>query len=382
MASKQAELGRWHDWTDPDFFTPAPGLERRLFPLFLRQLLPKRLERTKLTIAGWMLILVSMGIGSAAYNTSSNILFMALSLMLSSLILSGILSLINLKHLRWELVAPSHLQVGEVGAVEIRLENRKRIFPSMSLAFRLGHSERDAAERVFLPHALRAGDSSRIEWTVVPARRGRMTLQLQGVESKFPFGFIRKTVGEVLAESVLVWPAPVAYRLLQQVDGRQQRIGESRLKVGAGSDLLKIRNYVAGDAPRLIHWRATARSGKLIVRQLAQEGAGGYHLFVDTDPQAWSPRQFENLCGLACSLAGDLFHSGRLETVQAGGNDRILVRSLRELYGFFDEIALLEPAGAAGRAPQATNLITFRPLGEAGVAIYVDGARAGESEAG
>ncbi len=381
MASKQAELGRWHDWTDPDFFAPAPGQERRLIPLFIRQLLPKRLERTKLTIAGWMLILVSMGIGSAAYNTSSNILFMALSLILSSLILSGILSLINLKHLNWELVLPSHLQVAEVGAVDIRLVNRKKVFPSMSLAFRMGHSETALTERVFVPQALRAGESSRIEWTVVPGQRGRMTLQLQGVESKFPFGFIRKTVGEVLSETVLVWPALVPYRLIQQADGRQHRLGDSRLKIGAGSDLLKIRNYVPGDAPRLIHWRATARTGKLIVRQLAQEGAGGYHLFVDTEPKLWNQRQFECLCGLACALAGDLFHSGRLETVQAGPNERLPVRSLRELYGFFDEIALLEAGPVVGYAPPVANLITFRPLGEEGVAIYVDGARAGESEA-
>lgn len=380
MSSKQAEIGRWHDWTDPDFFSPAHGAERRFLPLLLRQLLPRRVERTKLTVAGWMLILVSMGIGSAAYNTSSNILFMALSLVLSSLILSGILSLFNLKKLSWELEVPGHMQVGEVAAVEIKLANTKRIFPSMSLAFRLGHSESDAPERVHLTHALKAGQATRMEWTMTPRRRGRLELQLHGVESKFPFGFIRKTVGELLTRSSIVWPAPQAYRFNLQADGRLRSVGDSRQKIGMGSDLLKIRNYVAGDAPRLIHWRASARSRKLIVRQLAQEGAGGYHLHLDSDPQLWGGARFEKLCGVVCALAGDLFHSGRLETVRAGGKDPILVRSLRDLYAFFDDIALLQPEKAPGALLYTSNVITFRPLGEEDIAIYVDGARTGESE--
>jgi hypothetical protein len=99
MAGSHTELRRWHDWTDPDFFMEGRQRERRLVPLFLRQVLPKQHQRTKLTLTGWMLIIVSMGIGSAAYNTASNILFMTLSLLLSSLILSGILSLINFKKL-------------------------------------------------------------------------------------------------------------------------------------------------------------------------------------------------------------------------------------------------------------------------------------------
>ena len=103
VAKAQVKLKAWDDWTDPDFFTEGKQTEKRPIRFFLRQLASTNLQQTKLTITGWMLIFVALGIGSAAYNTASNILFMTLSLLLSSLVLSGILSLINFKKLDWSL---------------------------------------------------------------------------------------------------------------------------------------------------------------------------------------------------------------------------------------------------------------------------------------
>ncbi len=383
MSTKQAELKKWHDWTDPDFFTTGQQSEKRLLPLFLRQMLPTRVQRTKLTLTGWMLIIVAMGIGSAAYNTASNILFLTLSLILSSLVLSGILSLINFKKLDWRLEVPRHLQVGEVGAAEVSLENRKRIFPSMSLRFRVGHSDQDGTDLLYLPGALPVRAKTRIEWTFTPRRRGRCELSLHGVESKFPFGFISKTFGLSQQESVLVWPARADYFFQPPAQGRRYFSGSSKLNAGLGNDLLKIRDYVPGDAPRLIHWKATARTNKLMVRQLAHEGEGGFHLVLNPDASMWNGEFFEKLCSLACSLAEDLFHAGRLNSARVLGQDRITVRSMRELHGFFDQLAELEPTSnvpaSSERAGQ--NCITFRALGEGGIAIYVDDTRAGEIDA-
>lgn len=345
--------------------------------------MPVRLQRTKLTLTGWMLIVVAMGIGSAAYNTASNILFMTLSLMLSSLVLSGILSLINFKKLRWHLKAPEHLQVGEVGVAEIELENKKSVFPSMSLCFRVGGSEQVAATSLYMSSALPAGASTRLEWTFKPQRRGSCQLNLHGVGSKFPFGFIDKSFVETQEYRVLVWPARVDYQFTPDAVGRRYFSGISRRSSGLGSDLLKIRDYVAGDAPRLIHWKATARLNKLMVRQLAQEGEGGFHLVIDPDARLWSGERFEQLCSVVCSLSDDLFYAGRLDSVRVAGEERILVRSMRNLHAFFDRLATLSPVEQAtnsrrGDAPE--NRITFKPLGEGGIAIYVDELQVGQTD--
>ena len=60
-------------------------------------LYPARGQRIMPTVSGILLISVALGIGSAAYNTSNNILFITLSLLLACLILSGVLSMLNFK---------------------------------------------------------------------------------------------------------------------------------------------------------------------------------------------------------------------------------------------------------------------------------------------
>lgn len=382
--SKHAEFRNWNDWTDPDFFAEARQSERRFLPLFFRQFVPARIQKTKLTMTGWILIVVALGIGTAAYNTASNILFLTLSLMLSSLVLSGILSLINFKKLHWELKVPTHLQAGEVGAAEIELKNRKRVFPSMSICFHVGTSELAGEIRLYMPSALPAGESTRLEWTFTPQRRGSCRIYFRGVGSKFPFGFLDKSFGEAREHSVLVWPARTAYHFSPQPGGRRYLSGLSRRASGLGSDLLNIRGYVPGDPPRLIHWKATARVNKLMVRQLAQEGESGFNLEMDPAQSLWSESLFERLCSVACSLAEDLFHAGRLDSAAVcGEEERIAVRSLRDLHGFFDRIAELSPvpdAEAARQGQGANNQITFRPLGEGGIAIYVDGIQVGQAD--
>ena len=381
MPHTNAELRNWHDWTDPDFFTTRRQKETRFIPLFLRQILPGHMLQTRLTVTGWCLIVVSFGLGVAAYNTASNILFLTLSLLLSSLVLSGILSWINFRKLQWELQAPTHLKVGEVGMAEVDLANGKTLFPSMAICFQVKTEMTDAAERLYMHQALRADESCKLEWTFVPQHRGAFQLRLSGVQSQFPFGFLQKTIGSNSETSVLVWPARIDYTFQASPGGQRISVGASRKNSGLGSDLLNIRPYERGDPPRLVHWKATARMRRLMIRQLAQEGESGYHLQLDPDAARWSPEQFEVLCSLVCSIADDLFQLGRLESVALGDSSALPVRTIHELHDFFDRLARLERLPQTGGTPSSvrSNRLTFRPCGESGIAIYVDENQAGQA---
>src|SRR5580692_4415495 len=98
---------------------------------------PARAESIAPTLPGVLLIALSLGIGSAAFNTGNNILFIALSLLLACLILSGVLSWLNFSGLRWRLAAGPALRVGRDAAVALELCSAKKFLPTYGLWFDL-----------------------------------------------------------------------------------------------------------------------------------------------------------------------------------------------------------------------------------------------------
>jgi uncharacterized protein (DUF58 family) len=373
---------------------------------------PARPESITPTLPGLLLIALSLGIGSAAYNTGNNILFIALSLLLSCLILSGVLSWLNFSGLRWRLATGPALRVGRDAAVALELCSAKKFLPTYGLWFDLravaaplmdsgqirevppGEKKSvreilaavDKAEtraRLFLRDRLDAGDEARLEWIFRPTRRGVLRLEMAGVGSLFPFGFLRKTLGGGLRREVVVWPAPVEYRGWGTAVARRPQAGERVARVGNSADLLALRHYESGDSHRLIHWKASARLGKLVVRQFAAESAEGFTLWLRTPAEVWTRAgQFELLVNFAATLAEDLFRAGKLRCAAVNDEPPMAVRGVRDLEEFMDKLAVVECADGEKRKAQGEkvfsikpNLITFAPDGARGVAAYVDGEK-------
>ncbi len=181
-----------------------------------------------------------------------------------------------------------------------------------------------------------------------------------------------------MKQTVLVWPAQVEY-LWRGGTAAQTGMPQGRrtARAGFGEDLLALRKYSQGDSHRLIHWKASARLGQMMVRQFAAECRDGFTLRLDTPATRWTrPEQFELLCRFAGTLAEDLFASGRLQGVTVNGGVVRDIRKVRDVEAFLDELACLQPLAAADKpvAPgRVQNVITFAPEGARGVTAYVDG---------
>lgn len=343
-------------------------------------LFPPRGERIAPTLTGVLLITLSLGIGMAAYNTASNILFITLSLLLSCLVLSGVLSWLNLRQVSWRLHFAGPWRAGQAEAVALELRNTKKMLPTYGLWFDLASGEA-APERRHLETRLDPGESTRMEWTVKATRRGRMRVGLRSMGSFYPFGFLRKSVLSELGVDVLVWPATIEYR--HEGDGSAWRAPRGRGQVnraGQDGDLLALRRYAPGDPPRQVHWKASARLRHLMVRQFAIEGVEGFVLRLNSDAGRW-PRaeQFELALSLAATLAEDLFRSDRLQSVAIGDEPAQIVRRRRDVEAFLDRLALLEPTRSKRRdeprphAPMTRRVLSIEPQGPRGVAALIDG---------
>jgi uncharacterized protein (DUF58 family) len=394
---------------------------------------PVKRHRISVTVPGLFLIAVSMGIGMAAYNTASNILFITLSLLLACLLLSGLLSWFNFRGVRWRLRPAAAWRAGHETLVTVETENTKKWLPTYGLWFDVATQPRaveaaaddtkdmkvreilEAAEkaitrgRLFLRERLEPRGTAAIEWVHKPERRGEAVLELEGVGSFFPFGFLRKNIGAGLRHRVLVWPAQVDYQWRGAATVQAGSQGQRTVRAGTGEDLLALRKYAQGDSHRLIHWKASARLGQLMVRQFAAESLDGFAIRLDTPADVWSrPEQFELLCSFAGTLAEDLFAQGRLRAIRINGGAWFETRRVRDVEAFLDQLALLVPISPETATPETgdrnagtrgfsasgvrtsglrdenrlrtsgvrieRNLITFAPDGARGVTAYVDGS--------
>jgi uncharacterized protein (DUF58 family) len=371
---------------------------------------PQRSQRIKLTLPGVLLICLSFGIGMAAYNAANNILFITLSLLLACLVLSGVLSWLNFRGVAWRIRLAPPLRVGQETSVAVSVKNTKRILPTYGLWFEVmaravergpaakaestftarGKDVKAAfarAEegkirgRLFLRSRLDPKDEVAMEWGFKPRQRGRLNVELENVGSLFPFGFLSKSIAAGLREEVVVWPSPVEYRRFPVSADRRPMGGERMARAGSGNDLLALRRYERGDSHSLIHWKASARTGNLLVRQLAAESLERFAVWIRTDRDTWTrPEQFELLVSFAATLTEDLFRSDKLTSVALDNAAPVPVRRVRDLEAWLDQLAVLEPTARSGPVEdrggtQRTNLITFAPDGPRGVAAWIKGQK-------
>lgn len=392
----------------------AASRERRFWRRVLWSLLwPRRHERIQPTISGVVLIGLSLGIGTAAYNSASNILFIALALLLACLILSGVLAWLNLRGLDWRLEIQPPLRVGQEAEVGLLLRNGKNFMPTYALWFEFAANpfergappkpestitakgidvwaalrksqEAEASGTVHLRTRLDPGGEARLEWTFTPARRGLLRIELRGVGSLFPFGFLRKMTGTDLRRELPVWPAPVEYRRFAGAAPARPEGELRRARMGNEGEMIALRHYESGDSHRLIHWKASARSRRLLIRQFSSQNSDACSVWVRTDAAVWTrPEQFELLMSFAATLAQDLFRAGRLRSTAIDGGRQIPAKRVADLDSFLDRLAEAHPLPAPPAPPAAAqapgrpryNLLIFEPDGPRGVAAFANGIK-------
>ena len=164
--------------------------------------------------------------------------------------------------LRLEL-AERRVTVGEraVGGVQVGNAARRRSLPSR-LELPVGGAFADLA----VP-SLRPGGSHEELFAVPTARRAVVVVGPVRSWRGDPLGLVRRTVRWTDPVELFVHPRVVALGgagagLLRDLEGQTAReLSDTDLSFHA------LRDYVAGDDRRYIHWRTTARRGQLMVKQ-------------------------------------------------------------------------------------------------------------------
>ena len=255
---------------------------------------------SSLTPLGWGTTLVGAGAalaGSLASWVEAAVLgFTCLSLVALSLLWS----LGRAGHAVALRLANTRVTVGEkaLGALTVTNPTSRRLRATM-VELCVG-----AGANSFLCPPLGRGESHEEVFAIATTRRGIVAVGPASTIRGDSLGLVRRVQTWSDATELYIHPRTVAMNastvgFIRDIEGATTQDLSS-----ADVSFHALREYVPGDDRRAIHWRSTARIGKLMVRQFEETRRSHLLIVLDLDTDAWaSDDEFEIGVSAAASMA-------------------------------------------------------------------------------
>jgi uncharacterized protein (DUF58 family) len=288
------------------------------------------------------------------------------------------------------------LMGGHDYTVELELD-RDRVVAGSDVSGRL--SIRNRSARISLPglidvpvgeglveaHVplLLGGASHTEEITIGAHKRGVIDVGPMTIARGDPVGILRREVAWPQVERIYVHPVTVhipstSAGLIKDLEGTPTRdIVDTDLSFHA------IRQYAPGDSQRHIHWKSTAKTGILMVRQYEETRRASLAIILDLNSEEYrSEDEFEMAVSAAASISVQGVRDGREVIVSGSGEipelSRNAVQSIRTLptitgKALLDAMAEVNESDRAMRLDAVTTL-TVQSFPELSIAFLVTGA--------
>jgi uncharacterized protein (DUF58 family) len=316
----------------------------------------------RLTRMGAGYLLFTVLIGFAALNTGNNSLYITLSAMLATLLLSGIMSKEGLRRIEVEIVQMGEAWAGLKVPATLRIKNRSRIWIVRDLVLIGG-----PIDSPIVVAAIDRRSSVEVRADLRFPRRGRVSLDRIDLYTRFPFGLFMKKKRARLTGEALVYPELLPKSSFGTsfaiVTGEERPSGQA----GRGHDILAFREYVRGDELRHVHWKKSAMTGRWIMKQ--PEAEANPQVIVSFDP--WIPpgssdEQFERLVSEATTYIRDALEGGW--SVRLHLERQVVQATPVERRRVFEALAIVEPTVEASVPHRGQGVALFTLRGATGEA--------------
>jgi uncharacterized protein (DUF58 family) len=120
--------------------------------------------------------------------------------------------------------------------------------------------------------------------------------------------------------------------------------------------LYALRDYVHTDSARLVHWKATARSGSLMVREFTREEDSRVLLVLDPHSAAVEPpaasssttqppvnERFERAVALCANIAWHFYQANSMLQFRSAGFETPLAPAERNIFAILGHLASVQP---------------------------------------
>ncbi len=188
-------------------------------------------------------------------------MFLVVSGLLAFMSVTGYVGMVNLQGLHVELLPPAAVHAGQPVSFSLRVFNAKRHVSSFLLLCSSGGNS------VPLGH-LRPAASSELPLELIFEGRGRRRIDTVRVSSPFPVNFFVRSCRLRVDCAFLLYPRLLPCSPSEGGDSRGRHQAERR-RNGRGNDgeVEQIVEYSGRESLRQIHWKLSARSDALKVKQ-------------------------------------------------------------------------------------------------------------------
>jgi uncharacterized protein (DUF58 family) len=259
-----------------------------------------RFSRHRITKSGVLFALAGILVAAAAAVSANNLLFLILAAMISTLMISGLISRLCLAGLELDLIIPEHVTAGRALAAKLYVRNLKWM-PSFSIQLVGIEDKHPLTTSIYFP-VIPGGAVLEETVEVRFPRRGVYKENSFAFSTRFPFGFLEKTVRVTLRREAVVYPSIEPREsfedLLQGISGDIETHYQ-----GLGRDFYRIRPYNAFESARHVDWKATAHTGDLQMREFAREAERTVEIYLDRDVADELAEWFEraiDCCAFLC----------------------------------------------------------------------------------
>ncbi len=241
----------------------------------------------RFTFTGLLAVVVVLVVGLAALHSETNLLFLLFGIGTGALLISLVVPVLMVRHIEVTRTLPHAVVAGRPFPIVYTIRHGGRWMRAWCLV--IGEKP-IASHRARFPlswvGSLLPGEEQRFEVASRCPIRGRILLEGVRVSSRFPFGLMAAETDTVSPAELVVYPAVGRLRRdpWKGRDLAEAAASRSAQDRSGSEEFYGVREYRQGDNLKWIHWRGSARLGRLVVREHVPLRATQVIVLVDPWP--------------------------------------------------------------------------------------------------
>lgn len=189
---------------------------------------------------------------------------------------TGLAGMLNIKGLVPDLLLPDEIYAGIPAPFHISISNTGKLLPSFIVTLECPLASQPVLFPVIPADSVKYGT---LQMTF--ARRGEQSLGRVTINSPYPVGFFIRYWTYEINHIATVFPRPIASSYIDGGGDKPASGISVRPERGHSGDIEKISPYTGSEPLRMVHWKHSARSDELHVKEFSRHLATPVEIDLD-----------------------------------------------------------------------------------------------------